>query len=198
MQARQQFLLVSFSLLTCSPLSLQAQEIKHPKLDLAVLYVAQRSLQAGSGPSFWMQGGSIELGAQVFKGWGIAADVTGSHSGAIGTSTIPISLVSVTFGPRYRWHADKKVAIYGQGLIGEANGFRSLFPTATGTQADANSFASQVGGGLDYRMSAHLAARVVEATWLRTQLPNSTNNIQNNLTLGAGLSLRFADHSPKQ
>jgi hypothetical protein len=171
---------------------LRAQEPAPRSLDLAVLYLAERSLKANTSESFWMQGGSIELGANVARGWGIAADVTGAHAGSVAAGGPTLSLVTATFGPRYRWHAGGRVSLFGQGLVGEANGFRSLFPAVAGSQADANGLAIQVGGGLDLRLSGRFAVRALDAAWSRTQLPNATDNVQNNLRLGAGLVLRFA------
>ena len=49
----------------------------------------------------------------------------------------------------------------------------------------------KAGGGMNLNLKPHLALRLFEADYLRTQLPNSTNNAQNNLQLGAGLVLRF-------
>jgi hypothetical protein len=178
-------------LLTGSGL-LQAQEPQLTRLDLSVTYIGERSLKANTSQNFWMQGGSIELGANLDRGWGIAADVTGTHAGSIGASGVPLSQVVVTFGPRYRWHANRRLSFYGEGLIGEANGFRSIFPTNTGSQSDASGLATQVGGGFDYRLSNRFAIRALDAAWSRTQLPNSTDNVQNNLCLGAGVVLRFA------
>jgi hypothetical protein len=178
-------------LLLAGTSSLQAQSSQN-KLDLAVTYTAEHSLKANTSQNFWMQGGSVELGANVWHGLGIAARVTGTHAGSIGTSGVPLSLVTVTFGPRYRWHADHRISIYGENLIGEANGFRSLFPSTAGQQPEANSFASQVGGGIDYRFSNRFAIRALDAAWSRTQLPNSTDNVQNTLRLGAGVIVRFA------
>ncbi|MGA8531063.1 MAG: hypothetical protein WB622_15205 [Acidobacteriaceae bacterium] len=40
-------------------------------------------------------------------------------------------------------------------------------------------------------LSPQLAVRALQASWLRTQLPNSTSNLQNNLRLGAGFVFRF-------
>jgi hypothetical protein len=160
-------------------------------IDLAVTYIGQRSLEASSSQNFWSQGGSIELGVNAWRGLGIAADVTGTHAGSIGSSGIPLSIVTATFGPRYRWHAQKKLSLYGEALLGEANGFRSLFPSSSGAQSSANSMALQIGGGIDYKISTHLAVRALDAGWLRTQLPNSTTNVQNSLRLGAGVVLRF-------
>ena len=179
-------------LLLTGPGFLRAQESQSTRLDLSVTYVGERSLKANTSQNFWVHGGSIELGARVGRGWGIAADVTGVHAGSIGTSGLPLSQVTATFGPRYRWHADHRLSFYGEGLIGEANGFRSIFPTNGGSQPGANGLATQVGGALDYRISGRFAIRAVDAAWSRTQLPNSTDNVQNNLRLGAGVVLRFA------
>lgn len=173
-------------LLFMGALSLRAQQ-----LDLAVTYTAQRSLKATTDQNFWMRGGSIELGANVWKGWGVAADLTGTQAGSIGTSGIPLSLVTTTFGPRYRWRAPHKLSLYGEALVGEANGFRSLFPAANGAQTGANSLALQLGGGLDYRLHNRYAVRLLDAGWVRTRLPNATNNVQNTLRLGAGLVVNF-------
>jgi hypothetical protein len=191
------YLPISFRIALCLSLlagsvSLEAQTQQPGRLDLAVTYIAERSLKANTNENFWMQGGSIQIGANVWHGWGVAADVTGTHAGSIGSSGVPISLVTTTFGPRYRWHADRTLSLYGQGLIGEANGFRSVFPAQAGAQSGSNSFALQTGGGIDYKLSDRVALRVLDAAWLRTQLPNSTDNGQNNLRLGAGVVICFA------
>ena len=180
--------LCGFELLTGAA-ALRAQE--GPKLDVAVAFIAQRSLKANAGQNFWMEGGSIQLGANVWKGWGIAADVTAAHSSSIGSSGIPLSFETTTFGPRYRWHANRKWSPYGEALVGEANAFNTLVPTLFGTQTEANSLALQIGGGLDYKLKQHLAVRVLDAAWLRTHIPNSTDNVQNTLRLGAGVVILF-------
>ena len=162
-----------------------------PKLDVSVTYLEQRSLKANTGENFWSQGGSVELGVNVWHGLGMAADVTGVHAASIGSSSIPLSLVVAVFGPRYRWHAAHRVSAYGQGLLGEADAFRSLYPTPNGADRSASSLALQIGGGIDLNCSRHFAVRALDAAWLRTQLPNNTNNRQNSLRLGAGFVLRF-------
>lgn len=168
---------------------LHAQEVQSPKIDAAITFIAEDSARSGTPENFWMQGGSIELGTNTWHGLGIAVNVSSTHAGAIAGNTVPLPIVTARFGPRYRWQADHRLSIYCKGLIGVANGFKSLFPTSTGAQTSANSFASQAGGGFDYRVSRHIAVRAVEAAWQHTQLPNGTNNVQN--LLGAGLILRF-------
>jgi opacity protein-like surface antigen len=183
---------IALSMFLFSGTGLLLAQQQPAKLDLSVTYIGQRSLKASTSQNFWMQGGSIELGANLYRGWAIAADVTGTHTGSIGSSSLPLSLITTTFGPRYRWHPDRRVSLYVQGLVGEANGFRSIFPATAGSQPDANGFAAQVGGGVDYRLSDRFAMRVLDAGWARTQLPNSSDNVQNTLRLGAGIVLRFA------
>jgi hypothetical protein len=179
---------LALAILSGSAISMAAQQ--PPKIDLAVTYSAGRSLKAASGQNFWLQGGSVEFGADAYKGWGIAVEVTGLHAASIGGSGIPLSLVVATFGPRYRWHG-RKFSVYSEGLVGEANGFDSFFPGKFSAQSSSNGLATQVGGGVDYRLSRRFAFRVVDAKWLRTQLPNSTDNVQNTLQLSSGIVWRL-------
>jgi len=197
------FLLLAAPLLLA--VSLRAQAVAavstsgHQEVDLAVTYTAQHS-NLVSNPTFWQQGGSVELSSQTYRGFGIAANIAGTNVGNAASSGTGLSMVTATFGPRYTWYrptgAGRKwsLAIFGQGLIGEAHGFNSYFPTAAGPLTDYNSFALQVGGGVDIGLSRHFAVRAFQADWLRTQFPNSTTNIQNTFRVGAGLVLRFPQH----
>ena len=65
--------------------SLRAQTA--PRVDLAVSFLADRSLQASTEANFWAQGGSVELGADAFHGFGAAANVSGVHTASVGTGT---------------------------------------------------------------------------------------------------------------
>jgi hypothetical protein len=171
----------------------------HQEVDLAVTYTAQHS-NLVSTPTFWQQGGGIELSAQAYRGLGVAANVTGTNVSSAANSGVGLTMVTATFGPRYTWYKPignahkRSVAIFGQGLIGEAHGWNSYFPSVTGEQTDYNSFALQVGGGVDIGLSSHFSVRAIQADWLRTQFPNSTTNIQNSFRLAAGIVLRFPQH----
>lgn len=162
-------------------------------LDLSVSFVALRSLEAGTGQNFWSSGGSVEVGVDALHGLGIAANISGVRSASIGSGGVPLALVTETFGPRYRWHDGHRLSLYGEGLVGEVNGFHSLFPSTSGAQTSTTALASQLGGGSDLRLGHPLGLRL-SAAWERTQLPNSRDNVQNNLRLGAGLVLRFGPH----
>ncbi|HEY9138122.1 MAG TPA: hypothetical protein VIM67_07590 [Terriglobus sp.] len=168
----------------------------HREVDLAVTYTVQHS-NLVSTPTFWQQGGSVELSAQIYRGWGAAANITGTHVGSAANSGVGLSMVTTTFGPRYTWYkpnaiaAKRSLAIFGQTLIGVSNGFNSYFPSTTGATTGSNSFALQIGGGVDLGLSRRIAVRAIQADWLRTQFPNSTTNVQNSFRLAAGIVLRF-------
>jgi hypothetical protein len=161
-------------------------------IDVAIVYNPLLANIVG-GNSFWMQGGSVQVHGQFWHGLGVVADVSGLHTASTGGSSgVGLDMVTATFGPRYTWSpAHRRYAVFGQALLGEANGMNSIFPNPAGANNSANSLALYVGGGVNFRLKGHLALRAFEADWLRTQLPNATTNVQNNLRLGAGLICRF-------
>lgn len=160
-------------------------------LDVAVVYNAVRADLVGSD-TFWMQGGSVQLHGQFWRGLGIVADVAGLHASNASGSGVGLDLVTATFGPRYTWSPEhRRYAFFGQVLLGEANGLNSVFPTPTGAIDSDHGLALYVGGGANLHLTHHLSVRALEADWLRTQLPNATSNVQNNLRLGTGLIFQF-------
>jgi hypothetical protein len=44
---------------------------------------------------------------------------------------------------------------------------------------------------MNLQLSRHLALRAFQVAWLRTQLPNATTGVENNLRVGAGFDFRF-------
>jgi outer membrane immunogenic protein len=155
--------------------------------------------RANAGPGqcgcFNMNGGSMEVAVHAYRGFSAVADLGGEWAGSMGAATgTGLSLSTLTAGPRYSQHfAGKRLARYtpfAQGLVGGARGFGSIFPGAGGVQGSATSLAVLAGGGLDVGVNRYLALRPIQADYLMTQLPNSANNKQNLLRLGAGIVLR--------
>ncbi len=177
---------------TIAPLSAQNKPIApQGRVEVAVTYNAMQP-SAASGSEFWLQGGSVQLEGRFFHGLGVVADVTGQHTANMHGSGVGLDLVTATFGPRYTWQpARRRHAIFGQALAGEANGFNSTFPDSAGAITNASGLALKVGGGVNYTLSHRFAVRAIEAEWVRTQLPNSNSNVENNLLLGAGVVYRF-------
>ena len=142
--------------------------------------------------NFWTVGGGAQVDGQLCKHLSLVADVEGSHASNINSTGVGLDLVTFTFGPRYTLAPRAgRYALYGQALAGEAKGFNGVFPASTGAKSSAGSMALLVGGGMNVAISPHVAVRAIEADWLRTQLPNSTTNVQNSLRLGAGVVVRF-------
>ncbi len=162
---------------------------KH-ELDLAVTYLSERS-NITPGNFFWRQGGTFELSAEVYRGLGIAVNIAGAEANNIQGTGIGLDTLTTTVGPRYTWHQRSgRLSVFGQGLVGESHGWNSFFPQSGGAVSTADVLALQVGGGVDVRVGHHLALRPIQADWIRTQFPNATTNVQNNLRLGAGVVLR--------
>ena len=159
------------------------------EVDLAVMYLAQHS-NLTPGQFFWRQGGAFELSTQGPHGLGIAMNIAGLEATNILGTGIDLNTLTTTFGPRYTWH-HRRAAVFGQGLIGESHAWNSLFPQSGGAVTTFNTFALQVGGGVDMAIGRHFAVRPIQADWIRTQFPNATTNVQNNVRLGAGIVLRI-------
>jgi peptidoglycan-associated lipoprotein len=158
--------------------------------DVAVAYNLTMANVVG-GYGFSMQGASVQVHAQFFRGWGVVADVAGLHATRLTHSTAGLDLVTASFGPRYTWvPAHHRLSLFAHVLAGEAYGMNSIFPSAGGVSSSANSFALEMGGGMNLPLSRHINVRAFEVDWLRTELPNSTTNIQNNLRVGAGFVFR--------
>lgn len=161
------------------------------RLEVSVTYGALLS-NAITSDRFWMQSGSVEVEGPFYHGLGAVADIGGMYTGNIKSSRVGLDLVTATFGLRYTWVPMKKrYEFFGQGLLGEANGFHGLFPTPTGAADSSNSMAVEAGGGMNVALSRRMALRAFEISWLRTQLPNSDTNVQNNVRFGAGVVFRF-------
>jgi hypothetical protein len=160
-------------------------------VDAAVTYDAARA-NTVPGSNFWLQGGSAQVHAQLWRGWGAAADVAGLHAGNMHGTGVGLDMLTFTLGPRYTWTpAHRSYAIFGQTLIGETHGMNSVFPGAVKASSSASSLALYLGGGVNLRLKGRLSLRALEANWLRTQLPNATTGVQNHLRLGAGVVYRF-------
>jgi hypothetical protein len=164
-----------------------AQDQKHwlpqfewSSTDLAITYTTEKSnvIPAGGG-SFWLQGGSTDGAFTFFHGFGLAVNITGDYATRIAPG---VNLSEITFlgGPRYtkRLRSKHESRIFAEALGGAVKGFDGVFPFAAGVNNHASSFALQLGGGLDISLTKHFALRAIEADYVRTYLPNNTNNRQ--------------------
>jgi hypothetical protein len=166
--------------------------------DVAITYVAERAKLVNSNCGcFWLQGGSGDFSWTLYRGWGVAANLTGVHAGNVGTG-VELDKVLFAMGPRYTYsprtwpgHRIGAVSIFGEGLFGGVHGFNTIFPSRSGPVGAGSSFAMLFGGGIDVHLSRHIGIRAVEADYIRSTLPNGAGTEQNDLRLASGVSFHF-------
>jgi len=187
------FLAGAYTLASCMAWGQQMSPEKRDsdRVEVAVTYDSVLA-NVTTGQEFWMQGGSIQMQARLSHGFGVVADVAGLHKADVTDMGTGLDLITATFGPSYTWSPRRhRFALFGQVLAGEAHGMNSVFPAGSVFNSSGNSLALQMGGGMNLALSHHLSVRMFDANWLRTQLPNATTGVQNNLRLGTGIVYRF-------
>ena len=165
--------------------------------DIAVTFTAENANPVGGGGNFWLKGGNVEMGNNLWHGLGFAVNGGGSHSSSIGTQGIPLSLWSLAAGPRYRValspHYSPKVksSVFGEFLIGGTKGFNSYFPNPGGAATKSDSLVFVTSVAIDMKLTHLLALRPIQAAWVRSKLSNGTTNVQNDIRLSAGIVFQF-------
>jgi hypothetical protein len=195
---------VLFAGLLATAFSVQAQSEPGPapaSIDLAITYSTEHAqLAPATCGCFWLQGGGADAAFTFWKGIGVAAGVSGEMVSNYAPG-VDFSKVSYMGGPRYTYTAWKgapaslqkpRLQIFGDGLFGAVHAFSGAFPTATGINTTANSFALETGGGLNLFFSSSISVRLVEVDYVRTQLPNGYAGTQNDLRLAFGVSYHAA------
>jgi outer membrane protein OmpA-like peptidoglycan-associated protein/opacity protein-like surface antigen len=168
-----------------------------PRFDISVGY---NNIRANAPPAgcdcFQLNGGYVTAGVHLKDWFSVEGAFTGNHAGRISPLGQDLTLLTYTVGPRisYRYH---RLFPFGEVLVGGAHGANSYFPSATSSSQSASSFAFSTGGGLDVNLTSHFAVRAFDLQYLRTFLPNGTNNEQNQLMLSAGLVLKLQGRSKR-
>jgi peptidoglycan-associated lipoprotein len=165
--------------------------------DVGLRYSEQISNSpAGSCGCFTLQGGAADAAWNLGPlssalHLRLAIDVGAEHTGNVNNANYGLTLSTFTAGPRFNLPGNK-VKPFAQALFGLAHGSGSQFPQGNSQESSANSFALDLGAGTDYSLNKRLSVRILQLDYLRTALPNNSTNWQNNLRIGAGLTLRFS------
>ena len=165
--------------------------------DVAVTYTLERSKIANTACGcFWLNGASLDGAYTFHKGWGIAANLTGEHASNIAPG-VNLGKISYLVGPRYTGklsfvgHKNHEGRAFAEFLIGGTHGFDSVFPGAASSTATANSFAMQLGGGIDVPIKNGFAVRALEMDYVHTSLPNNGSNSQNDFRIAFGVAYHW-------
>ena len=169
--------------------------------DLAVTYSLERSeLAPGDCGCFWLQGGGVDAAVTFWKGLGVAASFTGGHAANIAPG-VDLNKIAFAAGPRFTYNAwtghaaatdQRRLQIFGQGLFGGVHGFDGLYPVTSGVTSSAGSLAIEAGGGVNLFLTKNLGVRLLEAEYVRTELPNNASNTQNDMRLSFGFAYHLS------
>ncbi|MGA7155461.1 MAG: outer membrane beta-barrel protein [Acidobacteriaceae bacterium] len=140
---------------------------------------------------FSMFGGSASAAIALHRGFAIVAEFSGVHATDIAPTSRDLTLTTYLFGPRYTYHAGRRLTPFGETLVGLSHASGTLAPSNLLSNASSNSFAAAIGGGLNYNIGRAVSIRIVQADYLLTTFANHADNHQNNLRLGAGIVFRF-------
>ncbi len=170
--------------------SVSAHAQDTPKLDVFAGYSYVRENPSTSGvSSFSLNGGSASIAYNANNWLSGVADFGGYHNGNILGTHVDGTLSTYLFGPRVSYRRFDRITPFGEVLFGVARSSASVL----GASGSTNAFAMTVGGGLDYKLTDHLAIRPVKVDYLLTRFNEFGNNTQtqNNLRVSTGIVFRF-------
>jgi outer membrane protein OmpA-like peptidoglycan-associated protein len=182
-----------------------------PKVELFLGYSYLRGMP-GLEPAnrlYWLNGGSMSIAFNFNRYLGLVADVGGFGDSAIefpgpggGASTVVNSYGAVfpyLFGPRLSFRGHERVTPFLQVLFGGIDATKVMLNTGCGGAGctplpSENKFAWTGGGGLDIKVSHHVAIRIVQVEYLMTNFENHNSGIselQNDMRFSSGIVFRF-------
>ena len=175
-------------------------------------------------PTFDMNGGNAQLAYTLHPRLSLVLDIGAVHAGSVFTlantpnqNGVDHTLVNFVLGPRYTFTRHSRWMPFAQALFGGARGTSStgisllpggiiwppvgvlippgtLQPVGATVQSERTGFAMLLGGGLDIKVSKHIALRPIGADYYLTRLPrfvtgNDTN--MNHFRYSAGVNFLF-------
>ena len=161
--------------------------------ELSLLYSAQRSSQL-NGSAFFSGGGGVQFSLGMVGPLGAMIDVNAETNGNVGGTGVAITTVTTNFDPQLRIPLARHPSLRLEGLAGEVHGVAGVFPWGTTLSGTALALSNQVGGAIDLRRG-NLSIQPMHAGWVRTQLPNGTTDVENELRLSAGIVLHLGRKS---
>jgi outer membrane immunogenic protein len=164
--------------------------------DVAIVFAGELSRPDPSLGSFWFKGGGVDAAVTFWKGFGVAATLTGDHASNIFPG-VDENKIAFMAGPRYTFTAwkghggagdSRRLQLFGQGLVGVAHGFDTQFSNGT---TGANLLAIETGGGLNFYITRHFGIRPIEVEFVRTQIGATGFSTQNDMRVASGVTYHF-------
>jgi hypothetical protein len=170
------FAIIAVSLLV----SLTAVAQDAPKAELFGGYQYTRLNPNGAGTGFNFNGWNASLTGNANKWFGVTGDFSGIYKSISGVS---VKAYTYTFGPTFAVRKSEAVTPFVHALFG---GFHA---SANFAGASTDGFAMMIGGGVDAKLSQHLALRAVQFDWVMLRDSGVTEN--KNVRVSTGLVFRF-------
>jgi opacity protein-like surface antigen len=132
--------------------------------------------------SFNANGLSGQIAYNANSWLGLAGELSGYALARKGFATT--HQISYLFGPRINLRHGK-ITPFAQVLLGRVWAEDGI------TFGSVTAFGMTAGGGIDLRVSRHIAIRPAQGEYFLTKFFDGNNNRQNNFRFGAGIVLRF-------
>jgi len=129
-------------------------------------------------------GGGFTINGE--HGLSAVVDLATAKANNVNGTTQNIRIFNVLGGPRYSFRSRSKFTPYGQVLLGASEEFSTL---AFATNRSA--FAASGGIGVNRAFGRYFGWKIVEASYIYSQLPNARNNDQNDIRVTTGIFLRM-------
>ena len=151
-----------------------------PKAEVFGGYQYTRVTVADTGINF--NGWNASLTGNVNKWFGIAADFSGAYKTESGVS---VKVHTYTFGPVISLNHEGTINPFVHALFGGAHASAAFEGSGAGT----NGFAMAMGGGIDGKVSPHLAIRAVQVDWVYYRFEGVGES--KNVRISTGVVFRF-------
>jgi hypothetical protein len=172
-------------------------------------------------PSFNANGGSGQFQYNFLKYLGVAMDVGAVNKGVLNGFSVNTTVMNFVAGPRVTLHNRSRFVPFVEGLVGGAYATMSTrltalpagipsalppglvlppdSPLSVRVNASRTGFALLAGGGLDLKVSRHVAIRLFEADYYLMRLPDlltGNNTTQNNFRYAGGVNFMLGGEQP--
>jgi len=160
----------------------QAKAQDYPKAEVFGGYQYTRINPEGAGTGFNFNGWNAALTGNVNKWFGVTADFSGAYKTISGVS---VKGHTYTFGPTLYARQNENFTPFVHALFGGFHGSVGF----SGDSASSNGFAMMIGGGLDLKVSSHMAVRAGQFDWVL--LHDSGTTEKKNFRYSGGIVFRF-------
>ena len=192
----------------------RGQNFGTPRVELFVGYSYLRGVPEPTAGNrlAWLNGGSTSIAYNFNRYLGLVGDFGGFNDTRLllqgATPDVVVSSSGTVFtymaGPRLSFRSHERFTPFAQALFGVAHASPVNYSSGcTGVGCtplpSETKFAMTAGGGIDFRLTRHIAIRPIQAEYLMTSFENRTTGQdahQNDMRLSAGLVFRFGGAPP--